>query len=660
MSIMKGFLFLGTGIRMRLSLKYKLLMVFLVVVVSGISTFFFFTRKTFLQDKKLFVLDWSLTTLKASTSEIKLELKGRLDELQVMVPRLFERAESTSISDPKVNQGLSNRLSQEVLAVTFYQATGGTFSPIRKHTNPDLLQRLGLKSEALKELEAVRPLATSDLTTHQNLALINRSIALKGNTRNKNLPVLTLIFNGNLASNPSSETAIAVDITQDFLQRSLKQSELATLFLVTKKGELVSHTDEDQLLAFSGKPFAHPALKRISTSSLPRESMEIELDNEVYLANIANTGIGDVYLVSQIKQSDAFQALSILTKQSFQIGLLIISLALIASVIFSAKLTENIKKLESAARDIGAGKFELKMNIKSGDEVEKVATAFEWMTGKIVSLLKETAEKARMEEELATASLIQNTILTPPKLNIDTTEVVPFYKSASECGGDLWDAFVKNNKLTVLLGDATGHGAPAAIVTAVVKSCIATLTEFDSKSVLSPTEMLTRINDIVYFSCKGQLLMTMSIAQLDLATGLLTIANAGHEAPLHVKSHSELIADAKPKKPKVDALFVRGERLGFQAKSQYESLTVQLDPGDTILVYSDGISEANNPEGKVWGERALKNTFASLASEPLENIKTSLIRALDDFSRGEPQKDDVTFVLFGWKKNDAQKTVKAA
>ncbi|NBT58310.1 HAMP domain-containing protein [bacterium] len=514
-----------------------------------------------------------------------------------------------------------------------------------------LLEKLGLNRDSLKQLEEARALTPAELDTKDNLMLINRSATLPGPSNPKKQPILTLVFNGNLVSDPSSETSIVVDTTQDFLQKTL-QSDMATLFLVSKKGELVSHTDGEQLLAYSGKPFSHPALKRISNNStlLPRETLEVQLNNELYLANLANTGIGDVYLVSQIRQADAFRALSILTAQSFQIGLLIISLALIASVIFSAKLTENIKKLETAAREIGTGKFDLKVNIQSGDEVEQVATAFDWMTGKIVSLLKETAEKARMEEELATASLIQNTILTPPKLSIDATEVVPFYKSATECGGDLWDAFVKDNKLTVLLGDATGHGAPAAIVTAVVKSCIATLTEFHSGSALTPTEMLKRINEIVYRSCKGQLLMTMSVAQLDLATGVLTLANAGHEAPFHVKGKNNIDSERMGKKAKVDALFVRGERLGFQPQSEYESLTVQMEPGDTVLVYSDGISEANNPEGKLWGERALKNTFGAIANESLETIKTSLIRALDEFAQGATQKDDITFVLFGWKK----------
>jgi sigma-B regulation protein RsbU (phosphoserine phosphatase) len=105
---------------------------------------------------------------------------------------------------------------------------------------------------------------------------------------------------------------------------------------------------------------------------------------------------------------------------------------------------------------------------------------------------------------------------------------------------------------------------------------------------------------------------------------------------------------------------VRGERLGFQAKSVYDSLTVQLEPGDTVLVYSDGISEANNLDGKIWGERALKNTFASLAHEPLETIKNSIVKALDEFSQGAVQQDDITFVLFGWKKSQLKETSKAA
>lgn len=639
---------------MKLSLKYKLLSVFFLVVVTGISTFFFFSRKTFLEDKRLFVMDWSLTTQKASTSEIKLELKSRLDELQVLLPRIFSAPAKTLINSPQITLGLSERINSEILAITFYQAAGEKYAVFRKHENQKLLDTLGLSTTALTELETAHPLQFPNSEEKMDIRLINRSAALSGPQGTKEVPILTMMISGRLVNESSTETIIAIDLLQNFLQNTLKQSELANLFLIRKNGELISHANDSVLLQFSGKTFDHPIVKRLSTTNLPREAFEIEIGSEPYLANLSASGIGDVYVVSQVKKSDAFKALSTLAWQSLQIGLIIISLSLIASVIFSSKLTENIKKLEAAARDIGAGNLNVKVNIKSGDEVERVATTFEWMTGKITSLLKETAEKARMEEELATASLIQNTILTPPKLNIEATEVVPYYKSASECGGDLWDAFVANNKLTVLIGDATGHGAPAAIVTAVVKSCVATLNRFSKTEDLTPSQILNRVNEIVYQSCKGELLMTMCVAQLDLSSGALSIANAGHEAPLLVKSAQFSPEKSESKKVKAEALFARGERLGFGAQSEYQSLTVQLEPGDTVLVYSDGVSEAHNQTGAMWGERNLKKTLASVGNMSLEKIKTSLIQAVETFTQGTPQKDDITFVLFGWKKSKSQ------
>lgn len=648
---------------MKLSLKYKLLAVLLVVVVTGISTFFFFSRKTFLEDKKLFVLDWSLTTLKASTSEIKLELQSRLDELAILLPRLFQNSTASPFSQDALVAGLSDRLPKEILAVTFYEKSGSDLVPFKRAENTPLIEKLGFEPTALNLLDQLKPLNLDEGDLEGTLNLVNRSIKSKTSSGFQNLPILTLVLNGSLINNPGKETIISVDLTQGFLQKTLKQSELAELFLISKSGFLVSHPNSDTLVNFSGRNFEHPASSKIKSTNLPREAFEMEIGKEAYLGNLASTGIGDAYLVSQIKKTDAFSALRKLGVQSLQIGLLIIAVALIVSVVFSAKLTENIKKLEKAAQEIGAGNLTPQVDIHSGDEVESVANTFKWMTGKITSLLKETAEKARMEEELATASLIQNTILTPPKINIATTDVVPFYRSASECGGDLWDAFVQDNKLTVLIGDATGHGAPAAIVTAVVKSCIATLNQFQSGQTLSPSEILERVNEIVFQSCKGQLLMTMAVAQLDLKTGMLTISNAGHEAPLLVKTETQKPGVEANRKPKAEPLFVRGERLGFQEKTSYENLNIQLEPGDTVLVYSDGISEAHNPEGKIWGERALRTTFAKLAQEPLASIKDKLISSMEDFAKGAHQEDDITFVLFSWKKSglsEQTSSVKAA
>lgn len=626
------------------------MLVFLLVVVTGMSSYFYLTRETFLQDKKLFVLDWSLSTLKASNAEVRFELKTRLDELQTLLPRLFSAGPGARVDDKNLLMGTAGNLPAELLNVTFYQKVGNSFSEIQTHLNNSLLTSLSLSPQSLSQFPPLDLLSiNTKASENQGLFLVNRSTKIKNNSKTVDLPVLCLVISGNQMGSNSGESLVVVNLVQHFLQKSINQSELAELFLVSRDGRLISHPKNETLIAFSQKPFSHPAVSRINTSSLPKESFEASVEGQSYLLNFSPTGIGNIFAVSQIKRSDAFQALETLTKQSLNMGLLILSLALIGSVVFSAQLTRNIKKLELAAKTIGEGNLDVKTNIHSGDEVEKVATTFEWMTQKITSLLKETAEKARMQEELATASLIQNTILTPPALSSAKNLVVPYYRSASECGGDLWDAFVRNGKLTVLLGDATGHGAPAAIVTAVVKSCVSTLNELIAEQVISPAELLGHINKIVYEACKGQLLMTMSIAQLDLESGELVLSNAGHEAPFRIGSANSADPNAS-KRNRAEALFVRGERLGFQANSEYTNLSLQLSPGDTVLVYSDGLTEAQNSQKDIWGERAVKKTFASLSNLTLEEIKDGLLSKLEAFTEGSAQPDDVTFVLFGWKK----------
>lgn len=635
---------------MRISLKYKLMLVFLLVVVTGMSSYFYLTRETFLQDKKLFVLDWSLSTLKASTAEVRFELKTRLDELQIALPRLFSAGIGARIDDKSLLVGNGGNLQGELLSVTFYQKVGDSISEIQTHLNSSLLTGLGLLPQNLNQLSPLDLVSIGKKASdNQGLFLVNRSTKLSTGTKSVDLPILSLVISGNKLGSDSNENFVVANLLQRFLQKSINQSELAELFLVSKDGRLISHPNTANLITFSKKPISHPVVGRINTSSLPKESFEASIEGQDYLINFSPTGIGSVFAVSQIKRSDAFQALQTLTKQSLNMGLLILSLALIGSVVFSAQLTRNIKKLEVAAKTIGEGNLEVKTNIRSGDEVEKVATTFEWMTKKITSLLKETAEKARMQEELATASLIQNTILTPPALSTAKDLVVPYYRSASECGGDLWDAFVRNGKLTVLLGDATGHGAPAAIVTAVVKSCVSTLNELLTQQVLSPADLLHHINKIVHEACKGQLLMTMSIAQLDLESGELVLSNAGHEAPFRISSKTASDTSGTKKK-KAESLFVQGERLGFQATSEYTNLSMQLQPGDTVLVYSDGLTEAHNANQEIWGERAVKKTFAALSEVSLEEIRDGLLRKLESFTEGTAQPDDITFVLFGWKK----------
>lgn len=133
--------------------------------------------------------------------------------------------------------------------------------------------------------------------------------------------------------------------------------------------------------------------------------------------------------------------------------------------------------------------------------------------------------------------------------------------------------------------------------------------------------------------------MTMSFAQIDLASGVVHLASAGHESPLCMRASEPAV------KPAFDSFFSRGERLGDIMTAEFPMETYKIEQDDTLLIYSDGLIEAHNSEGAEWGERNLKKIMQRLGSQSLEKMRDGIVEALDTFRKGVAQEDDITFVL---------------
>lgn len=631
--------------KLKIPLKYKFLGVLMFTLTLGFATFFILAYRTFSEDKKLFVMELNLSILRTAVSDTRADLKSRVDELQTLLPKIYET--NTTGNMALLKELSLQHLPDELLGARFYRRnlTDSSFTLIKEFKNSELLDSKSLPQSLLTEIENQHHAPLADFSFANGTNLLNRSISLPSTSGPNNVSVLTLLIPGNFVNDNTKSVIIVVDLVQDFLRKKLGQSELSEVFLITKSGKLLSHSSSEILTANSDKVFEHPIIERLTTHQLPRESLELKVKNEPYLCNLMEAGLPEIYAVSQIKRSQAFQALQILLKETLLTGIFILSIALILSIVFAARLTSNIKKLRIAAEEIGKGSLNPNLDIQSNDEIESVAQSFTWMASEIQKLLIETEEKARMAKELEDSKVIQSTLLSASHFTSEAAEIEPFYLSASECGGDVWDAYLSGNILTVLLGDATGHGAPAAIVTAVAKSCFITLNSINSQSPLSPEQFLKQLNQVVYESCKGQLFMTMAVIQINLSSGEMTFSNAGHESPLILKANK-----SGSDKRECESLFVRGERLGFSMDSQFEKITTQIDLGDTLLIYTDGVSEAVNPDGKQFGERALKKILKQSDGSSLTEIKDKIYSDVTKFMGGTPQLDDITYVLVKWNK----------
>ncbi|MBD3390785.1 MAG: SpoIIE family protein phosphatase [Chitinivibrionales bacterium] len=277
-----------------------------------------------------------------------------------------------------------------------------------------------------------------------------------------------------------------------------------------------------------------------------------------------------------------------------------------------------------------------------------------------IELLKETAEKARMEAELKTAEIVQQTLFPKKPIKTDAVEVYGYFKSASETGGD-WYGFIEDpdaNRLSVLIGDVTGHGVPAALVTATANSFVRTVDIFrhryngfvgtapdsgviDAKRAaladpLGPAQLLSTLNSIILASADRQLAMTFFASTLDLRTRSIRFANAGHEMPIIVRNNG---TDAP------EALVASGPRLGDKDTVEYEEAGAKLFSGDRLVWYTDGITECLNPDGEEYGSRRFLRRIRTSASLPAEEMCQGLVDDVFAFANGEPLNDDVTLVV---------------
>src|SRR5215203_3444222 len=258
----------------------------------------------------------------------------------------------------------------------------------------------------------------------------------------------------------------------------------------------------------------------------------------------------------------------------------------------------------------------------------------EWTEGSDVAemtqarLEQEIRERERVEQELLVARRIQQASLPEEVPTLEGWEVCPLYQPAREVGGDFYDFLeLPNGRLGIVVGDATGKGVPAALVMASARSMLRALAQASE----SPGDVLGRVNDPLFTDIPPNMFVTCFYAILEPKSGRLHYANAGHDLPYlwHSGEAQELRA--------------RGMPLGLMPKMSYEEKEIVLDAGDGVLFYSDGLVEAHDPRGKMFGFPRLGKLVAEHGQEG--SLEEALLGGLYSFvGEGWEQEDDITLL----------------
>jgi sigma-B regulation protein RsbU (phosphoserine phosphatase) len=236
-----------------------------------------------------------------------------------------------------------------------------------------------------------------------------------------------------------------------------------------------------------------------------------------------------------------------------------------------------------------------------------------------------------MKHDLMLASKIQLDLLPKCIPSIPGYEIAGSTIPAKTVGGDYYDFIQLDNYNWVLcIGDVTGKGLPASLLMANLQATIRGQT-FKSTS---PKECLTRANNLLFHSTDTDKFATLFYSKLNTQDHLITFSNAGHDMPLHFCT---------------DCTIKRFETGGFMLGAfedlEFDEETVSVSSGDTIVMYSDGITEAINPEEEFYGQRRLEQLVAEHKSFSAKELHDSILESVHMHTRGHPQSDDLTLIV---------------
>jgi len=338
-------------------------------------------------------------------------------------------------------------------------------------------------------------------------------------------------------------------------------------------------------------------------------------------------------------EQDVKERLTSMKWYSLAFFLGIIITIFIIAVKLSNTITRPLLALNKGSQIIGNGNLDHKLHIKTGDELENLADAFNQMADDlkiyIKNLQETTAAKEKIQSELNVAREIQLGLLHkifPPFPDFSQFDLYAMLEPAKEVGGDLYDFFfVDDDHLCFALGDVSDKGVPAALFMTITMALIRNTAERS----FSPAIMMSKINDTLSSDNPRSMFVTLIIGVLNIRTGKLLYANGGHNPPILIRD------DGKP----VFKKELSGPLVGHMDGIAFEDLELQMNPGDSLFLYTDGVTEALNSQNEFFSDGRLLAEMGNCAEKDVEGVTLEIRKKIKQYTVSAPQSDDIAMMM---------------
>ena len=420
--------------------------------------------------------------------------------------------------------------------------------------------------------------------------------------------------------------------------RDISQSEEITLINVAKRmtaGESGIETviigGEDYYLAFSPIEMPNWSFGTLVKKKITRMSSEEVSQNLLFQMEDFKGDLNKTYLI--------------LLLMSTMIWLLILIFLLKKGVRVSDNFVKPIHELAEGVREFSNGKFNKKLDIKTGDEIEHLATSFNAMTDDLQTYLRDltkvTADKERLATELDVAAKIQMSMLPQKFPARDDCEIFATMYPAKYVGGDFYDFYFLDEKhLVMTIADVSGKGVPAAIFMAMSKTILKNYALM-MKNLEDFASVMACANRQLCQNNYEKMFVTVFLGMLNLETGEFVYVNGGHNFPLVYRAETG----------KFEYLDVKNScLLGIKKMLKFNQQSLQLTRGDILFLYTDGVTEAMNENDEEYLPKRLKETLNKVdKNAPLDEILDFVLKDVRNHAGNAEQSDDITMLAVKWK-----------
>lgn len=446
---------------------------------------------------------------------------------------------------------------------------------------------------------------------------------------------------------------LAVDMSIDFLKNtvaSIPVSDSGYAMILSARNAIVAHPKSIDLGAKD--TLVVQKVKTENGANFDRASQKSE--HGLFRGFVGSGDLSAIYYTT-IK-SNNWTFLVVWPMQKFLadqssllrlIGILIVAgyvLILVFVLIISFRVSRPLRKLAQSADKFGHGNYDVELpDVKGHDEIAMLTEAFSRMQTSIKENISAQKNLGRIERELDFARNIQLAMLPDSEKDEDCDddrhELAPFILPAKEVGGDFYDFFkIDNDRLCVVVGDVSGKGVPASLFMMVSRIVLRTM----MKNLKSVVKTFNSTNYALAKRNKLNMFVTVWMGIIDLRSGHIEFASAGHNPP--AVRHEDGSVEFIPSKS--------GLVIAAMENVQYRQQVYDLKPGDTLFLYTDGVTEATNSKDELFGDARLLETLAKGKDLETADICKFVKKEIDSFVQDAPQFDDITMLGVKYIGND--------